>query len=142
VAIAVAAAVLAWVPTVAVHWIRGGESPALDVAIVTLAMFGVAAGECFYVSRRDHTPAPYLLTVLFVWLLAPLAFFLGASATGGGMAQLRSLQDLATFVLLYPGLMFLGPFYDGSVLGLAVLSVTLVVAAFTSAARTRTRGVG
>ena len=141
VAFAVAAAVLAWVPSVALHWIRGVDFATSDFAIVTLAMSSVAEGECVYLRRHRFGPARYVLTILFVWLIGPLALLLGATTTGGGFAQPHTLAQLAKFVLYWPLLTLLGSTYDGYSLGLAALTVTLVVAAFTSARRARNAAV-
>jgi hypothetical protein len=120
-----------WTPSVAVHWARGQAFGAIDVVLLSLAMPAVSIALSLSLPNLGPTKtARCLLPILMLgalWIGAPAAMMLSASATGGGIAQQMGWKALVEMTLVFPVSTLVCSVYDGSAAGLLIATLVLIV---------------
>jgi hypothetical protein len=116
------------------------EFSARDVGTLTLllpvaALLAVALARRVATSSRLHAVSP-LLVLLGLWLLGPVAMLGSATASGGGFAQPGGCGAVALATATFPLTTPMLATYDGSLGGVALASLLLVLL-FCSFARRR-----
>jgi hypothetical protein len=127
-----------WVPDILIQWIR--PSHRVWISLLTFFVPAVVFATWFLLSRlpahsRFHAGLP-LFMLLGIWMLGPLAIAIGNVPGGGKFFETEQLGGFFMLWAMFPVSTFIMSTYSGSLggVGLATL-VLLVVAAISSASR-------
>ena len=120
-----------WLPSIVLHAVRGENFSGVDAIALTGLLPVVAVMAAVAVRRLQKTDkgaafAP-LAVGLGVWVLGPLAMFVSAIPSGGGFAVQGGWVALPVLTALFPLTTFMMATYDGSLGGLVLGSVALVL---------------
>jgi hypothetical protein len=85
--------------------------------------------------KTDRVWLVSLIILLGVWLSGPLCMMIARSASGGGFTQPNAWSDLSSMTLLFPLATWCMSAYDGSLGGLALTTIVLLIKPGKSATR-------
>lgn len=120
-----------WLPSIALHFWGGHAFSGIDAIALTAVMPAIGLAVAV-VGRRLTGPGVArtfipLAVCLGLWVSGPAAMLTGATATGGGFAKPDAWTTLALFTALFPVVTFSMSAYDGSLFGVLITSVALLV---------------
>lgn len=120
-----------WVPEILIQWLR----PAHGVWLVLLTYFvpGVVGIIWFFLSRmpsysRFRVGLP-LFMLLGIWMLGPLAIAIGTIPAGGTFLETEQFGGFFMMWAMFPISTFIMSSYSGSLGGVGLATVVLIVAA-------------
>ncbi len=117
---------LCWTPGIIVHSIAGGggSNVVLLLAVLMPITAALTAIRPFTLVDFPHVKFNYPLALLFgMWFWGPVAIMM----RGGGFAQPDAWQDILMLTFLFPMMTFMMFTYNGSLLGLLIATIILLV---------------
>ena len=126
-----------WVPDIAVHAIRAYKFSGKDILGLTflLPWLLLAVYGALYWFRGKHVNGPSiaLFMLLGIWMLGPICMTIGATFSGGGFSHpvdRMFVVWLTIFTIFFPIYTFIMATYDGTLLGLLLTSILLIIMHF------------
>ena len=120
-----------WLSSIAWHAIRAGRDSILDVVVLTvmLPIMAVIAARLTIAWRGGAGGASAAPSAILagIWMMGPLAMFVGAAATGGGFVRETWWRELAMLTVMFPFTTFSFSTYDGSLYGVLLATVALLL---------------
>jgi len=140
---AMVGAIAYWVPDILIQWLQ----PPHRVWITLLTFFvpASAAAAWFLLSRRpSHAQFRVglpMFMLLGIWLLGPLAIAIGMVPAGGKFLEPEQLSGFLMLWAMFPIATFTMSTYSGSLGGVGLVTLILLLAAAISGARGKTSNI-
>jgi len=126
-----------WLPDMLIQWIRPPHR--IWISLLTFFVPIVVGTVWFLLSRRPaHSRFPAglpLFMLLGIWMLGPLAIAIGALPVGGKFLQIEQLGSFLMLWAMFPISTFIMSTYSGSLGGIGLATLVLLVAAVVSSVR-------
>jgi hypothetical protein len=136
-------AVAYWVPDMLVQWIQPPH--VVWIGLLTFAVPAIVLITWYALSKRvphsNFRVGLPLFMLLGIWLVSPLAIALGMVPAGGKFLE---PDQLGTFLMLwaaFPMSTFIMSTYSGSLGGVGLVTLALIVAAIVSGLRGKTSNI-
>ncbi len=120
-----------WLPGIVLHAVHGENFSSADVSVLTIllpviSVLAVVVAQCLQSSAKGAASAP-LAIGLGVWVLGPLLMSVSNTLGGGGFAKPGAWIAVPALTVFFPLTTIMMATYDGSLGGLMLGSVALVV---------------
>jgi hypothetical protein len=126
-----------WVPDILIQWLRPPHR--VWITLLTFAVPAVVGCTWFILSRRpSHSQFRVglpLFMLLGIWVLGPLALAVGTVPSGGTFLEPEKLAGFFMLWAMFPISTFIMSTYSGSLGGVGLATLILLVAAAISASR-------
>lgn len=126
-----------WVPDILIQWVRPPHY--IWISLLTFLVPVIVGAVWYLLSRRPaHSRYPAglpLLMLLGIWMLGPLAITIGILPAGGKFLDSGQLGSFFMLWAMFPVSTFIISTYSGSLGGIVLATLILLVAAFVSSAR-------
>jgi hypothetical protein len=123
-----------WVPDILVQWLHLPKS--IWIFLLTFFVPTVVGVTWFLLSRKvPHSGYPVglpLSMLLGIWMLGPLAMAIGTLPSGGTFLEPDQLESFLVIWAAFPMTTFMMATYSGSLGGVGLATLTLVIAAIAS----------
>ncbi|MCL2296961.1 MAG: hypothetical protein FWC38_09710 [Proteobacteria bacterium] len=141
----VVGAIAYWVPDILIQWLLR-PSPRLWMLFLTFFAPAVVAVTWFLLSRKPSHARFFfglpMFMLLGVWLFGPLAIAIGALPSGGTFFEPDQLFDFFSLWVMFPIATFTMSTYSGSLGGVCLATLILLVAAGAKAIVSNIAGKG
>lgn len=126
-----------WVPDILIQWVRPPHY--IWISLLTFFVPVVVGVAWFLLSRRPaHSRFPAglpLFMLLGIWLFGPLAIAIGILPAGGKFLETDQLGGFFMLWAMFPASTFMMSTYSGSLGGVGLATLVLIVAAAVSRVR-------
>jgi hypothetical protein len=124
-----------WLTDIAIHFMLRGVNIVLQTVVVPI----VVALTYFYSRKKigqQFAVGFPLFMILGIWMFGPLGIAIGATPVGGTFLELGNLKDFFSLWAIFPLSIFIMSTYGGSLWGLVLTTMMLIV--FAMIARRKT----
>lgn len=128
-----------WIPDILIQWLRPPHR--VWILMLTVLVPAIVGMVWFFLSQRpSHSRFRVglpLFMLLGIWLLGPFAIAIGIMPAGGKFLETGHLGEFMMLWALFPVSTFIMSTYSGSLGGVGLATLGLVVAAAYSAVRSK-----
>jgi hypothetical protein len=119
-----------WLPDILLH--ATPLPPPLGILVVTVVVPAITVWICLWMRRRfpQHPRAVSLFMLLGIWALGPLGIAIGMVPSGGTFLRAEKIDGFLWLWLMFPASTFMMSTYSGSVGGVILVTLALLVCAF------------